>query len=313
MPQSECYVGIDVSKGTLEASAYPDGSRVEEVNDAKGRRALNRWLKRKAPTLIVYEPSGGYERPLAHSLSEAGLAHRRVDAWRVRRYAEALGRRAKTDRIDAEVLARFAAVAAEEQGPEAEESAPPQLVSLMAARTQLVAEQVRLAGQLDQVGDPLAKRLLEARLKLVQRQMQIVLKAVRKRVAEDPILQRRFQVLCSAPGVGEITALTILAELPELGRRDSRRIAGLVGVAPRDRQSGKTRGRSAIQGGRSGLRRVLYMAALSTARTKGKWAGLRQKLTERGKPPKVVLVAIMRRLLVVLNAMLKNDQLYQPA
>ncbi len=313
MPQSECFVGIDVSKGSLEAAAHPDGSRLDLTNDGKGRRELVRWLKRKAPRLIVYEPSGGYERPLAESLSQAGLAHRRVDAWRVTRYAEALGRRAKTDRIDAEVLARFAAVALEEQDPEAEETAPPGLVSLMAARAQLVAEQVRLAGQLDQADEPLVKRLLQARLKLVQHQMQVVLEAARKLVAEDPALHRRFQVLCSAPGVGEITALTLLAELPELGRRDSRRIAGLVGVAPRDRQSGKTRGRSAIQGGRSALRRVLYMAALSTARAKGKWANLRQKLTERGKPPKVVLVAIMRRLLVVLNAMLKNDRLYQPA
>jgi len=313
MPQSECFVGIDVSKGTLEAAAHPGGSRVEQTNDAKGRRALNRWLKRKAPRLIVYEPSGGYERALSQSLSEAGLAHRRVDAWRVRRYADALGRRAKTDRIDAEVLARFAAATAEEQGPDEDESAPAGLVSLMTARAQLVTEQIRLAGQLGQADDPLVTRLLQARLKLVRQQMRTVLEAARKLVAEQPLLRRRFQILCSAPGVGEITALSLLADLPELGRRDSRRIAGLVGLAPRDRQSGKTRRRSSIQGGRSALRRVLYMAALSTARAKGKWAGLSQRLTERGKPPKVVLVAVMRRLLVVLNAMLKNDQLYRLA
>lgn len=313
MPQSECFVGIDVSKGSLEAAAHPDGARLETTNDARGRRKLVRWLKRLRPRLIVYEPSGGYERSLAQALSQAGLRHRRVDAWRVRRYAEALGRRAKTDRIDAEVLARFAAVAAEEQAPEADETAPPGLVALMAARAQLVAEQIRLAGQLDQAVEPLVKRLLEARLKLVRRQMLVVLEAAKHLVAEDGALRRRLQVLCSAPGVGEITALTLLAELPELGRRDSRRIAGLVGVAPRDRQSGKTRSRSAIQGGRSALRRVLYMAALSTARNKGKWATLRQKLSQRGKPPKVVLVAVMRRLLVVLNAMLKHDRLYQAA
>lgn len=304
--------GVDVSKSRLDVALWPGGEAWSVNNTAKGRAALVRRLAEIGVEAVAFEPTGGLERPLAAALADAGLPGRRVDAWRVRRFAEALGRRVKTDAVDAAVLARFAGEVAMGE-PEPHAAADPVLRRLVAARGQLVAETVRLKAQAAQADDAFTAGLVRDRLALAKRQLAAVMKALRAHVQADPALRRRRDLLVSAPGVAEIAALTLMAELPELGLRDGKRIASLAGLAPHHRQSGRNPGRSAIAGGRAHLRRVLYMCALSAARFNPGWKAWREQLGARGKPKKVTLVAVMRKLLVTLNAMLKADQLFQPA
>lgn len=306
------YAGVDVSKARLDVAFWPEGGRFEVPNTPQGRAELVRRLRAAGAALVAYEPTGGYERPLAKALADAGLPGRRVDPWRVRRFAEALGRRTKTDRADALAIARFAAEVARRE-PARTETADPELAALSAARGGLVADVVRLKAQADKADHPLARELIQERLRLAETHLARVEAAMQARVAADQRLTRRYRLLLGAPGVGRVVALALLAELPELGARTGKQIAALVGVAPQHRQSGASPGRSAVAGGRAGLRRLLYMAALSAARCNPAWKAWRQTLTERGKPAKVTLVAVMRKLLVALNAMLKADRPFRPA
>lgn len=312
MARSAVFVGIDVSKRSLDVAVHPGTGRFQLANDAAGHEALVEQLQGVAPELVVLEPTGGYERAVLRRLREAGLAARRVDPWRVRRYAEALGCRAKTDALDAQVLARFAEAVARHE-PELQEQAHPRLRALVEARAQMVQDEIRLNNQRAQAEDDQVRGWLAERLELLARHKAELMALIRAVIAAAPELQQRYQLLRSAPGVGEITAVVLLADLPELGARDAKRIAALVGLAPRDRQSGSFRGRARIQGGRAGLRRVLYMAALAACRTDARWKGFRQALGARGKPPKVCIVAVMRKLLVTLNAMVRLNTPFQPA
>jgi len=307
MTQVECFVGIDVSKRWLDVAMHPAGECFKLANDEAGIAALVVRLKALSPTLIVLEPTGGYEKIVLKAMLAAGLKARRVDAWRVRRYAEALGRRAKTDPIDAKVLARFAHDIANGE-PEVQEQPHPRLRALVEARAQLVQDQIRLDNQLAQVDDDVVHALIRQRLDLVEQQLQTVLAALKALVNDEAELKATFELLRTAPGVGPVTAFTLMARLPELGARDAKRIAALVGVAPCDRKSGTFRGRSAIQGGRADLRRVLYMAALGACKAHPPWRAFRQTIIAKGNPPKVAIVAVMRKLLVTLNAMCRSNQ-----
>jgi transposase len=312
MTQVECFVGIDVSKRTLDVAVHPQSYSFSVANSPDGLAELIARLRPLSPDLIVLEPTGGYEKAALRGLREAGLLARRVDAWRVRRYAEALGRRAKTDPIDAQVLARFAQGVAKDE-PQLQESPHPRLSALVDARSQLVQEQIRLGNQLAQADDDLVRELIQERLDLVERQIKKLAAELEALIDEEATLKARFELLRTAPGVGPTTAFTLLARLPELGARDAKRIAALVGVAPCDRKSGTWRGRSAIQGGRADLRRVLYMAALGACKAHPPWRDLRQKLTTKGNPPKVGIVAVMRKLLITLNAMARSNQPFRTA
>jgi transposase len=307
MAQVECFVGIDVSKRELEVAAYPCDASFRLANSEAGWAELVQRLAALSPRLVVLEPTGGYEKAALRALLAAGLRARRVDAWRVRRYAEALGRRAKTDPIDAQVLARFAHDVAKHE-PEVQERAHPRLCALVEARAQLVQEQIRLDNQLAQADDDLVCGLIRQRRDLVEQQIKAVLAALDALIAEDAELKARFSLLRTAPGVGPVTAFTLMARMPELGARDAKSIAALAGVAPCDRKSGTFRARSSIQGGRADIRRVLYMAALGACKAYPAWQAIRQKITAKGNRPKVGIVAIMRRLLVTLNAMLRSSQ-----
>lgn len=312
MAQVECFVGIDVSKAGLDVAVYPQGASMRFANSVTGIDALVERLAQLSPRLIVLEPTGGYEKAALKALLAAGLKARRVDAWRVRRYAEALGRRAKTDPIDAQVLARFAHDVAKDE-PETQERPHPRLSALMDARAQLVQDQIRLDNQLAQADDDLVRDLLSQRLELVEQQLRTIQAALEALLAQEPPLKACYALLRTAPGVGPVTAFTLMARLPELGARDAKRIAALVGVAPCDRKSGTFRGRSSIQGGRADLRRVLYMAALAACRAHPPWKAVREKIIAKGNPPKVAIVAVMRRLLVCLNAMMRSDQPFRTA
>jgi transposase len=312
MAQVECFVGIDVSKRGLDVAIHPQSIAFNVANTPVGFTELIARLAPLSPSLIVLEPTGGYEKAVLRALRDAGFEARRIDAWRVRRYAEALGRRAKTDAIDAAVLARFAHGVARDE-PELQESGDPRLCALVDARAQLVQDQIRLGNQLAQADDELIRSLIQRRLDLVESQIKEVATALEALIDEDAALKARFELLRTAPGVGQVTAFTLMARLPELGARDAKRIAALVGVAPYDRKSGTWRGRSAIRGGRADLRRVLYMAALGACRTYEPWKTFRNNLTARGNPPKVGIVAVMRKLVVTLNAMARSNQPFQPA
>jgi len=312
MKQVACFVGIDVSKRELEVAAYPSGETFKVGNDDAGLARLVERLACLSPQLIVLEPTGGYEKRALKALLAAQLPARRVDAWRARRYAEALGRRAKTDPIDAAVLARFAHDVAKDE-PQAQERSHPRLSALVEARAQLVQDQIRLGNQLAQADDDLVLHLLQQRLDLVEQQLTAVAATLQALVAEDAELKARFDLLRTAPGVGPVTAFTLMARLLELGARDAKRIAALVGVAPCDRKSGTYKARSAIQGGRGDIRRVLYMAALSAAKAYPPWRAFAKQITARGNPPKVGIIAVMRKLLVALNAMLRSNTTFKAA
>jgi transposase len=307
MAQVECFVGIDVSKRGLDVAVHPQGISFSVANTPAGFTELVERLRPLSPKLVVLEPTGGYEKAVLTALRAAGLEGRRVDAWRVRRYAEALGCRAKTDPIDARVLARFAHDVAKDE-PEVQENAHPHLCALVDARAQLVQEQIRLGNQLAQADDDLVRSLIQQRLDLVELQIKQVQAGLQALVAQDAALKARFDLLRTAPGVGSVTVFTLMARLPELGARDAKRIAALVGVAPYHRRSGTYKGRSAIQGGRADLRRVLYMAALAACRAHAPWKTFRQNITARGNPNKVGIVAVMRKLLITLNAMVRSNQ-----
>ncbi len=307
MAQGECFVGIDVSKRGLDVAIHPAGDGFRLINDEAGIGALVERLRALSPKLVVLEPTGGYEKAALKAMLAAGLKARRVDAWRVRRYAEALGRRAKTDPIDAKVLARFAHDIANDE-PQTQEQAHPRLRALVEARAQLVQDQIRLDNQLAQADDEAVRALIRQRLDLVEQQLETVLVALHALIAEEAELSAAFRLLRTAPGVGPVTAFTLMARLPELGARDAKRIAALVGVAPCDRKSGTFKGRSTIQGGRADLRRVLYMAALGAGKAHAPWKAFRQQIIAKGNPPKVAIVAVMRKLLVALNAMLRSGQ-----
>lgn len=250
------------------------------------------------------EPSGGYERGVTDALIGAGLALRRVEAGRVRAFAGVLGLKAKTDLIDAMLIARFVQTL---PGRTAEPDARAQaLAELVDARRALCEEQVRVRNQAEQVRDPMLRRMAARRLNRMKGDVVLLEKRLAATVAADPDLAERDRLMRSVPGVGPVLSWTLMAHLPELGRLSHKQIAALVGVAPYDRQSGTLKGRSMIRGGRAVVRNVAYMAALIGARHNPVLAAMKQRLTEKGKPGKVILVALINKLMTLLNAVVRD-------
>lgn len=293
MTQDAVFVGIDVSKTRLDV-ACTDGEAWSVGNDRAGWSALIDRLKPLGPTAIGLEPSGGYERGVIEALVRIGLPVRRVDAARVRAFAGALGLKAKTDAIDAGLIARI--VQARARG----------LAELVDARRALCEEQVRVRNQAEQVQDPMLRRMAVRRLNRMKADVVLLEKRLAETVAADPDLAQRDRLMRSVPGVGPVLSWTLMAHLPELGRLNHKQIAALVGVAPYDRQSGTLKGRSMIRGGRAVVRNVAYMAVLSGARCNPALKALSQRLADKGKPGKVILVALINKLMTLLNAILRD-------
>lgn len=306
MAQNRIFVGIDVSKARHDV-ALPDGSVAGFDNDRPGRAALVRALRALDGEVVVgLEATGGYERALMVDLLAAGFEVRRLDPRRVRRYAEACGCFAKTDRIDARVIARYVAVIparAVRHDPVVE-----QLHQLVQARRRLVAERTRSQNAAEQPTDPVLLRMARRRIRQLDADILLIEKRLGEIIDSDDRLAARKALLMSAPGVGHVLATTLTAELPELGELDRRQIAALVGVAPFADDSGGRRGRRAIHGGREGVRNVLYMAALTASRCNPPLAEMKRRLTDAGKAAKLTLTAIMRRLLGILNAMVRDQK-----
>jgi transposase len=310
--QEPAFVGIDVSKERLDAHARPSGAARCLPHDAAGLKALLRWLLALAPTLVVVEATGGLERRLARALSAAGLAVAVVNPRQARRFAQALGLLAKTDRIDARGLALYG----ERIRPEPRAQPSPELerlAALVARRRQLIDLGVQERNRRGQAADPLVRRQIDATLALIARQRVEVEAALGAAIAADPAWGARRALIQSMPGAGAGLAQLLIAQLPELGGLGRRQIASLAGLAPHPRDSGRRHRHRSIGGGRGALRAVLYMAALSAIRCNPLYRQLHQRLRGRGKPAKLALVAVMRHMLVALNAMLRDHRPWQPA
>lgn len=306
-------VGIDISKDVLVIAVHPEARTWTSATSAEAVEQLVEQLRAVQPVVIVVEATGGYELPVVSACAAAGLPITVVNPRQVRAFAKALGRTAKTDAIDAALLALFGARVQPEvrRLPDAETRA---LAALVGRRRQLLemlgAEQRRLA-QAPPTGP--VTRNLRTHIRWLERQVGEVDDEIGGAVQRSPVWRVQEDLLRSVPGIGPIVARTLLAELPELGRLDRRTIAALVGVAPFNRDSGQWRGRRMIWGGRAPVRAALYMAAVVASRHNPVLRAFYTRLRGAGKPAKVALVAVMRKLLTTLNAMLKHQAKWSDA
>jgi transposase len=300
-------IGIDVSKAELVVAVHPSGETWTSATTPAAIDALVQRVVALAPQRLVVEATGGYERPVVAACAAAGVPVAVVNPRQVRALAQALGRTAKTDAIDATVLALFAAKVAPVARP-VPDAATQALAALVTRRRQLLemlhAEEQRLA-QAPPTGP--VTRNLRTHIRWLRRQLDQVDGDLGTTIEASPVWRVHEDLLRSVPGIGPIVARTLLAELPELGQLDRRAIAALVGVAPFNRDSGQWRGRRAIWGGRAAVRRAIYMAALVAARHNATLRPFYHRLRAAGKPPKVALVAVMRKLLTIINAMVKHQ------
>lgn len=299
------FVGIDVSKARVDVPVRPAGDAFGCATDAEGLTTLIERLKPLSPCLVVLEASGGYEGVVAAALAEAGLLVAIVNPRQVRKFAGAIGRLAKTDAIDAAVIAHFAEAVRPQPRPLPDDLLV-RLQELMARRRQLViminAEKQRLARAQDRI----AQSSFKAVTKRLEAERARIDKAIDKLIEASPLWCAKQDLLKSVPGVGNVVARTLIAELPELGRVGRHHIAALAGVAPMNRDSGRYRGKRKIQGGRVVVRAPLYMACLVAIQHNPALKRFYRRLREAGKPARLALVAAMRKLLTILNAMLRT-------
>jgi transposase len=304
-------IGIDVSKAELVIALHPSGEQWTSATTGGALEALIARLQTVAPQIIVVEATGGYERALVAMAASVGLPVAVINPRQVRAYAQALGRTAKTDAIDADVLARFGAQMQPAVRP-VPDTATQALEALVTRRRQLLdmlgAEQRRLA-QAPPTGR--ITRDLRNHIRWLERRIDDVDEEIGTAIQASPVWRVSDDLLRSVPGIGPTTARTLLAELPELGRLDRRAIAALVGVAPFNCDSGTHRGQRHIWGGRASVRACLYMAALVATRHNPTLRAFYRRLRDAGKPAKVALVAVMRKLLTIVNAMLKHQSRWQ--
>jgi transposase len=301
------FVGIDVSKAWLDVwlSSLKRFDRVS--NDAAGWSSLIEQVKSlgcEAGIVVAFEASGGYEGGLRRALLEAGLETRRLNPARVRLYAKSLGRNAKNDRIDARIIARYAEAA--DTAPETLEPAREQLAELVSHRRRLVDERVAVENQTSTLRSGLLQAQNRRRLELIGRQLSEVDALIRDALGQAPSLLAKVRLLKTLKGVKDVTAAALVSQLPELGRLNRRAIAALVGLAPFDHDSGKFKGTRSIAGGRAPVRTALYMAARAAALSKSPLGDYYRRLIAAGKLPKVATVALMRKMLVTLNAMVRE-------
>ena len=305
-------VGIDVSKDRLDVHLRPSGEAFAVARDGKGLEKLVERLVALDPWLIVVEATGGFETTVAAALAGAGLPLAVVNPRQIRDFARALGKLAKTDAIDAEVIALFAEKVRPEPRPLASQEARA-LGELVARRRQIVEMIGAEANRQRQVIDKRLAKKIGRHLAFLEKELADVDDGIDASVRASPAWREKEDLLTSVPGVGPITARTLIAELPELGRLDRRKLAALVGVAPFNRDSGRWRGHRMIRGGHSSVRTALYMAALVASRYNPVISDLYRRLVARGRPKKVALIACLRRLLAILNAILRDKQPWQTA
>lgn len=309
------WIGVDIAKKSLDVAGLPDQNNAPKVrkfdNTSDGHQLLINQLPEKGTCLVVVESTGGYERTLAATLATAGHLVAVVNPRQVRDFAKSQKLLAKTDRLDALIIARFAEVA--KPLPRSYDERREQLQELITRRRQLVEARVAEKNRQHQARCRDVVKSVQIAIDLLTKEIKRIDKAILKLIQSDEHDWReRFERAKSVPGVGDQTAAAIIAELPELGQLNRQRIASLVGVAPMNRDSGQFRGQRRIQGGRASIRSLLFMATQSAIRCSAEFSERYQDLLKRGKPKKVAITACMRKLLVTLNTMFRDGTDWQP-
>lgn len=306
------FVGIDISKDYLDVHLRPSGEAFTVPRDGEGIETLAARLLELDPELVVMEATGGFETVVAAGLAAAGLPLAVVNPRQIRDFARAVGRLAKTDPLDAAVIAQFGEAVRPEPRPVPDEAARA-LGELVARRRQIIEMMTAERNRRRLMTQKKAIRTVERVLATLQAQLSDIDNQIDDAIRGTPAWREREDLLTSVPSIGPRIARTLIAELPELGRLDRRRLAALVGVAPFNRDSGKLRGRRAIAGGRAPVRAALFMAVLVSIRRDLPLADTYHRMVQAGKPPKVAIVACMRKLLGILNAILRDKTPWQNA
>lgn len=303
-------IGVDISKAHLDVHRLSSGEHARFDNSATGLRAMKRWLGPDLPDLVVYEPTGIYHRRLeATFATELPLV--KVNPLQARRFAQAHGTRAKTDAVDARMLALMGPALNLVPDRPADELEPV-LKELRVVRSGLVRDRTALMNRLASARFAVARRLLRARLAQTERQIETLDREIGNRLKACPRRTRAQDILTSIPGIGQITARTLIAECPEIGSLRSKQIAALAGLAPMTRESGTWRGKASIQGGRKPLRDALFMPALVAMKRNPDLSRKYDQMRAAGKPHKVALTTLMRKLIQLANTLIKEDRLWQP-
>jgi transposase len=304
------FIGIDVSKDRLDVHAHPSGEAFAVARNGQGLALLIERLGGLELALVAVEATGGFETVVAAGLAGAGLPVVVVNPAQVRHYAQALGKRAKTDPIDAAVIARFV-----ESTKPALRVLPDEMTRLLAdlvARRRQIVEMMAAEGQRERRADKRLKKSIARLRKALEKELSELDADIDDHVRGSPVWAEKEDLLASVPGVGPVIARTLIAELPELGTLDRRQIAALAGLAPWTRQSGQWKGRSFIGGGRKSVRSVLFVGALVAARHNPTLKAFRDKLVAAGKPKMLATIAVARKLLTILNAILRDKTPWRP-
>jgi transposase len=307
----KCTVGVDVCKAWLDVHVAPAGRSQRVANNTVGIRQLKRWLRRFNVQLVVIEATGKWHRPVRRSLHASGIPVAVVDPYRVRMFARAQGILAKTDRLDARVLAQFAAVMAPVARPPAPQ-AMEELSELVTARESAVAEQTMLKNQLAAAEGAFLRRQLRSRIARMSKDVAALEGEILSRIEADESLARRYAILVSIPGFGPIVAATLIARLAELGTCSAKQVGALAGLAPVADESGEHRGARVVRGGRPSVRNILYLAAVAAARFNPDMKAFYRRQRAEKQSAKLALVAVARKLAVLANTLVSQDRLWQP-
>jgi transposase len=307
------FVGIDVAKDHLDIAVRPNGGEWTIPNDESSAMELAKRLKEIQPEVVVLEATGGYEMTAATSLAAAGLSVAVINPRQARDFAKSTGKLAKTDKLDAQVLAHFAEAIRPEVRFLSDEQSQ-KLQALVTRRRQLIEMLVAEKNRSPKSHKSTQKRIQE-HISWLEKELDDLDQDMRKFIQESPLWRQKDQLLQSVPGIGPITSSVLLASLPELGSLDRKKIAALVGLAPFNRDSGNMRGKRSVWGGRAHVRSIFYMATLSAIKHNPVIKQFYTRLIEVGKKPKVAITACMRKLLTIINAMIKNSTTWrnQPA
>jgi len=303
------YIGIDVSKEFLDVSLANQHFRV--ANNQQGFKELEKKLPADIKA-IVFEASGGYERGLKIYFQEQGYPTHQAHANKVRSFAKSIGYLAKTDKIDAHLIAKYAKTLEVEPNVKIRSAKQEEFCELVKRRDQLLGERVAESNRLEHASSAWLKKSLKTHLSWLNREIEKLDQALDSHHTQNPESQKLYQILTSMPGIGAVTANSILAYLPEIGPIDPKQLTALVGLAPFNRESGRYQGKRYIFGGRGEVRKVLYMAALSSLRCNQELKNFYDRLRAKGKPAKVALTALMRKIILTLNSLVTRNAHWQP-
>ena len=304
-------VGIDVSKDRLDVHVLPSGEGFAVARDAGGLATLSERLQMLGPRTVAVEATGGFETVVAASLAAAGLPIVVVNPAQVRAFALALGKRAKTDPIDAAVIAHFVAATDPEVRPLAD--AETQALADLVTRRRQIIQMIVAEKQREKRAPRRTRKSIARLLKALEKELSSLDQDIDDAVRGSPVWREKEELLSSVPGIGKVISRTMLADLPELGTLDRRQVAALAGLAPFTRQSGQWRGRSFIGGGRASVRTAIFMGAMAGIRWNPQLATFHQRLIAAGKPKMVAIIAVARKLLTILNAILRDNRPWQKA